>query len=1180
MSTPDVRTIDGNTAAAYVSYAFSDVAALYPITPSSPMGETADEMRAKGVKNIFGQTVRICEMQSEAGAAGAVHGSLVGGALTTTFTASQGLLLMIPNMYKIAGELLPGVFQVSARSVAGHALSIFGDHSDVMATRQIGWGLFASANNQEVVDLSIVAHLTAIQSRVPILHFFDGFRSSHEISKVELPAYDDLAKLVDRQAVKEFKARGFRPEKPEMRGTAQNPDVFFQAKEACNPYYDKLTGIIEENMKKVAELTGRQYNLFDYFGAPDAEKVVVCMTTGADVIEETIDALNAQGEKLGLIKVRVYRPWSTEHFLKALPASAKKLTVLDRTKEAGSLGEPLYEDVLASLYESDKKDFMVLGGRYGLSSKEFTPAMVKAVYDNMDGAAKNHFTVGIEDDVTKLSLEVKENINTEPAGTIRCKFWGLGSDGTVGANKNSIKIIGDHTDMYAQGYFSYDSKKSGGITVSHLRFGPKEIKAHYLLTEADFIACHTQSYVTRLDVLEGVREGGNFLLNCVWSPEELEEKLPASIKRTIAQKKVNFYIINAYNIAEEIGLGHRINMVLQSAFFKISEVLPFDKAMGYMKDAVKKTYGKKGDTIVNMNYSAIDRGADEFVKIDVPAAWANAQDAAGEEAYPNDFVRDVLHPIALQKGDLLPVSRFSEDGTFPTGMTQFEKRGIAVHLPSWQPDNCIQCNQCSLVCPHAVIRPYLMTEDEAANVPAGTPLLDGKGKGVSDYKYKIQISPLDCTGCGSCADVCPAKQKALVMKPFEEIVEQEETQYNYLKSLPVKDEVMAKSTVKGSQFQQPLFEFSGACAGCGETPYVKLATQLFGSRMVIANATGCSSIYGGTAPVSPYTVDKNGNGPTWANSLFEDNAEYGLGMQLGISQTRDKLVQLTEEAKSFGIDAELKSALESWLAAKDNADESVALSKTINSLLPAAVEAASGDEKAVLDEMLEKKDYFAKKSVWIVGGDGWAYDIGYGGLDHVIASGEDVNILVMDTEVYSNTGGQASKASQTGQVAKFAATGKEQTKKDLGLMAMSYGYVYVACVSMGANMNQVVKAFQEAEAYPGPSLLICYSPCINHGINMTHSINESKRAVQSGYWPLYRYNPALKSEGKNPFVLESKEADGSFQDFLASEVRYSSLKKMYPEIAEKAFVKAEKDMIARNKYYKKLAGMDFSDFAE
>ncbi|PIE31286.1 pyruvate:ferredoxin (flavodoxin) oxidoreductase [candidate division KSB3 bacterium] len=1181
MSTPEVRTIDGNAAAAYISYAFSDVAALYPITPSSPMGENADGMRAQGVKNIFGQTVRICEMQSEAGASGAVHGSLVGGALTSTFTASQGLLLMIPNMYKIAGELLPGVFQVSARSVAGHALSIFGDHSDVMATRQIGWGLIASANNQEIIDLSTVAHLVAIQSRVPMLHFFDGFRSSHEISKVELIPYDDLAKLIDMDAVKEFKARGFRPEKPEMRGTAQNPDVFFQAKEACNPYYDKLPAIIEENMKKVGDLTGRHYGLFDYFGDPEAESVVICMTTGADVVQETIDALNAQGEKLGLVKVRVYRPWSTEHLVKVLPESVKKIAVLDRTKEAGSLGEPLYEDVLSAFYEIGKQDLTVVGGRYGLSSKEFTPAMVKSVYDNLNAdAPKNHFTVGINDDVTKLSLEVKENINTEPEGTIRCKFWGLGSDGTVGANKNSIKIIGDHTDMYAQGYFSYDSKKSGGITVSHLRFGPKAINSHYLLTEADFVACHTQSYVTRLDVLEGLKEGGAFLLNCVWSPEELEEHLPASIKRTIARKKIDFYIINAYNIAQEIGLGHRINMVLQSAFFKISKVIPnFDEAREYMKGAIKKTYGAKGDVIVKMNNAAVDRGADAFVKIDVPAAWADAKDEGTAAEFPNNFVKDVVSPIAHQKGDGIPVSEFTCDGTFPTATTQYEKRGIAVYLPSWVADNCIQCNQCSFVCPHAVIRPYLMTDEEAANVPEGTPVLQGKGKGVADYKYKIQISPLDCTGCGSCADVCPAKQKALVMKPFGDIVEQEEKQYAYMSELPVRDDVLPKTTVKGSQFQQPLFEFSGACAGCGETPYVKLVTQLFGERMVIANATGCSSIYGGTCPTSPYTVNKEGYGPTWANSLFEDNAEYGLGMQLGISQTRDKLALLAEEAVSF-TNGNLKDALENWLVNRNDANASVAASKTIRAELAAAVEAAQGKEKDVLTEMLEKQDYFAKKSVWIVGGDGWAYDIGYGGVDHVIATGEDVNILVLDTEVYSNTGGQASKASQTGQVAKFAATGKEQVKKDLGLMAMSYGYVYVASVSMGANMNQVVKAFQEAEAYPGPSILICYSPCINHGINMTHSINEAKLAVQCGYWPLYRYNPLRKSEGKNPFQFESKEPNGNFQQFLASEVRYSSLKKMFPEIAEKSFVKAEKDMIGRYKYYKKLAEMDFSDFAE
>ena len=1178
----DIRTIDGNTAAAYISYAFSDVAALYPITPSSPMGETADGMRAKGVKNIFGQTVRIIEMQSEAGASGAVHGSLVGGALTTTFTASQGLLLMIPNMYKIAGELLPGVFQVSARSIAGHALSIFGDHADVMATRQIGWGMIVSSNNQEIIDLSTVAHLSAIQSRVPILHFFDGFRSSHEISKVEMIPYEDLAKVVDYQAIKEFKARGFRPEKPEMRGTAQNPDVYFQAREACNPFYAKLPGIIEANMKKVGELTGRHYGLFDYYGDPQAEKIIICMATGADVVEEAIDYLNAQGEKVGLIKVRVYRPWSPEYLFKALPESVKKIAVLDRTKESGSLGEPLYEDVLSTFYEYGRNDVTVVGGRYGLSSKEFTPAMVKAVYDNLTAdKPKNHFTVGINDDVSHTSIEVKEAITAEPEGTIRCKFWGLGSDGTVGANKNSIKIIGDNTDMFAQGYFSYDSKKSGGITVSHLRFGPKEIKSHYLITEADFIACHTQSYVTRFDLLEGIKDGGSFLLNCVWSPEELDEKLPASVKRVIAQKKLNFYLINAYKIAEEIGLGHRTNMILQSAFFKISKVLPdFDKAVEYMKNAIKKTYGAKGDTIVNMNYAAVDRGADAFVKIDVPAAWATAEDEGAAVEYPNKFVEEIVVPIAAQKGDSIPTSKFSCDGTFPTGMTQFEKRGIAVHIPQWNPDNCIQCNQCSLVCPHAVIRPYLLTDEEAANAPEGTPLLQGKGKGVSDYKYKIQISPLDCTGCGSCADVCPAKEKALVMKPAEEITEQEQKQYNYLHSLPVKDEVMNQFTPKGSQFKQPLFEFSGACAGCGETPYVKLVTQLFGDRMVVANATGCSSIYGGTCPTSPYTVNKDGRGPTWANSLFEDNAEYGLGMSLGINQTRARLVQLAEETKNFGIAAELKDAFVQWLAGREDAEESVKYGKIINKLLPEAVEKASGKEKDVLAEMLEKKDYFTKKSVWIVGGDGWAYDIGYGGLDHVIATGEDVNILVLDTEVYSNTGGQASKASQTGQVAKFAATGKEQVKKDLGQMAMTYGYVYVASISMGANMSQVVKAFKEAEAYHGPSLVICYAPCINHGINMTHSINEMKRAAACGYWPLYRYNPELKKEGKNPFIFESKEPNGEFQAFLSSEVRYSSLKKMFPEIAEKAFVKAEQDMTNRYKYYKKLAEMDFSDFAE
>ena len=1184
MSKPELKTIDGNTAAAYIAYAFSEVAALYPITPSSPMGETADDMRAEGVKNIFGQTVRVVEMQSEAGAAGAVHGSLVGGALTSTFTASQGLLLMIPNMYKIAGELLPGVFHVSARTVAAHALSIFGDHSDVMATRQVGWILIASGNNQEIIDLATVAHLSAIQSRIPALHFFDGFRSSHEVSKVEVILYDDLAKLVDWQAIKEFKARGFRPEKPELRGSAQNPDVFFQAKEAANPYYDKLPGILAANLKKVADLTGRKYGFFDYFGDPQADRVVICMASGGDVAQETIDYLNKQGEKVGLVKVRVYRPWSAEHLLKALPASAKKIAVLDRTKEAGSLGEPMYEDVLATFYECGKNDVTVIGGRYGLSSKDFTPAMVKAVYDNLKASnPKNHFTVGITDDVTHLSLDVKEPITTEPEGTIRCKFRGLGSDGTVGANKNSIKIIGDHTNMYAQGYFAYDSKKSGGITVSHLRFGPKEIKSHYLITEADFIACHNQSYVTRFDILEGIKTGGSFLLNCVWSPEELDEKLPAAVKRVIAQKKLDFYIINAYKIAEDLGLGQRINMILQSAFFKITKVIPdFNDAVKYMKQAVVDTYGAKGDKIVKMNNDAIDRGMDAYLKIDVPASWANAKDEGAAVAYPNDFVKEVVVPIAAQKGDTLPVSKFTPDGTFPTATAQYEKRGIAVNMPQWFPDNCIQCNQCSFVCPHAVIRPYLVTAAEAAQAPAGTHFAEAKGKELKGYQYKIQISPLDCVGCGSCADVCPAKEKALVMKPFEELVEQETKQYNYIHTLPLREDVMNKFTVKGSQFRQPLFEFSGACAGCGETPYIKLVTQLFGDRMVIGNATGCSSIYGGTCPTSPYTINKEGYGPSWANSLFEDNAEYALGMRLAISQTQGKLAELVAEAKAFAVvSPELKRAFEGWLQEGHEADPSVIRAKEIKALLPAALAKATGKEQTVLAEISEKQDYFVKKSVWAFGGDGWAYDIGYGGLDHVIASGEDVNLLVLDTEVYSNTGGQASKASQTGQVAKFAATGKEQAKKDLGLMAMSYGYVYVASIALGANMNQAVKAFQEAEAYPGPALIICYSPCINHGINMTHSIKEEKLAVECGYWTLYRYNPLLRKEGKNPLQLDyAKEPNGKFQEFLASEVRYSSLKKLFPAIAAKAFVKAEQDMMMRYRYYQKLGAMDFSDFKE
>ena len=1184
MSKAKIKTIDGNTAAAYIAYAFSEVAALYPITPSSNMGETADDMRADGIKNIFGQTVSVVEMQSEAGAAGAMHGSLVAGSLTTTFTASQGLLLMIPNMYKIAGELLPGVFHVSARAVAAHALSIFGDHSDVMATRQIGWTMLASANNQEVVDLATVAHLTAIQSRIPVLHFFDGFRTSHEVAKIEVIDYADLAKLVDWDAIKAFKARGFRPEKPEMRGTAQNPDHFFQAKEAANPYYAKLPQIIQANLQKVANLTGRKYGFFDYFGDPQAERVIICMGSGADVVEETVDYLRKQGEKVGVVKIRVYRPWSPEQLLQALPLTVKNIAVLDRTKEPGALGDPLYAEILSTFRERGVNDLTLVGGRYGLSSKDFTPSQVQAVYDNLAAKSpKNHFTVGINDDVSMTSLAVGAPITTEPAGTIRCKFWGLGSDGTVGANKNSIKIIGDHTDMYAQGYFAYDSKKSGGITVSHLRFGPKDIKSHYLITEADFIACHNQSYVTRFDLLEGIKKGGAFLLNCVWAPEELDQKLPAAIKREIARNALDFYIINAYKIAEELGLGQRINMILQSAFFKISKVIPdFNEAVKYMKQAVVDTYGSKGDKVVNMNNAAIDRGVDAFIKVEVPAAWADAKDEGAAAAYPNDFVKDVVVPIASQKGDTLPVSIFPADGVFPTATAQYEKRGIAVNLPSWNADNCIQCNQCSYVCPHAVIRPYLATAEEVGKAPAGTVFVEAKGKELKGYQYKIQISPLDCVGCGSCADVCPAKEKALVMKPFEEIVAQESKQYEYVHALPLREDLMNKFTVKGSQFHQPLFEFSGACAGCGETPYIKLVTQLFGDRMVIGNATGCSSIYGGTCPTSPYTVNKEGHGPSWANSLFEDNAEYALGMRLGISQTQAKLAQLVAEAKAFGaVSSELQQAFEGWLQEGAVAEASVKWAKAIKALLPGVLAKAAGCEKAVLAEIVEKQDYFVKKSVWAFGGDGWAYDIGYGGLDHVIASAQDVNLLVLDTEVYSNTGGQASKASQTGQVAKFAATGKEQSKKDLGMMAMSYGYVYVASIAMGANMNQAVKAFQEAEAYPGPAVVICYSPCINHGINMTHSIKEEKLAVECGYWTLYRYNPLLKQEGKNPLQLDyAKEPNGKFQEFLMSEVRYNSLKKQFPEIAAKAFVKAEKDMLGRYRYYQKLAALDFADFKE
>ncbi|HHV61509.1 MAG TPA: pyruvate:ferredoxin (flavodoxin) oxidoreductase [Firmicutes bacterium] len=1172
------ETIDGNTAAAHVAYAMSEVAAIYPITPSSPMAEVCDEWAAHGRKNVFGQTLRITELQSEAGAAGAVHGSLAAGALTTTFTASQGLLLMIPNMYKIAGELLPGVFHVSARSLATHALSIFGDHSDVMATRQTGFALLASASVQEVMDLGLVAHLAAIKASVPFLHFFDGFRTSHEVQKIDVIDYDEIAQLVDMEAVEAFRRRAMNPEHPHQRGTAQNPDIYFQGREASNPYYLATPRIVEEVMKQVSALTGRRYGLFDYAGAPDAERVIVCMGSSCETVEETVNYLVDKGEKVGLIKVRLYRPFSKEHFLKVLPSTCKRIAVLDRTKEPGSLGEPLYQDV-CTIFAERQETPLIIGGRYGLGSKEFTPSMVKAIYDNLAASTpKNHFTVGINDDVTNTSLPVREYIDTSPKGVFRCKFFGLGSDGTVGANKNSIKIIGDHTDMYAQGYFVYDSKKSGGITISHLRFGHTPIQAPYLIDQADLIACHNPSYVTRYDILEGIKPGGIFLLNSGWSAEEMNTKLPASMRRTIAEKKLRFYNIDAVKIASEVGLGGRINVIMQAAFFKIANVIPPDDAIRYIKDAIKKTYGRKGDKVVNMNWAAVDRAIEALEEIHYPAEWAGAVDEAAatsdaDSASVPEYVQKVAKPILALKGDDLPVSAFSPDGTVPTGTTKYEKRGIAITVPVWLPENCIQCNQCSFVCPHAAIRPYLARPEDLAGAPETFVTKAATGKEAAGLQYRIQVSPLDCTGCGNCVDVCLAKQKALVMKPLEEVVETEAANYEFADKLPQVEAPFKPDTVKGSQFRQPLFEFSGACAGCGETPYIKLVTQLFGDRMVIANATGCSSIYGGSAPTCPYTVNSKGHGPAWANSLFEDNAEFGYGMALAIAQRTERLAELMKAILQGPdrVSSELKGAFQEWLDGKDDAEKSRAAAGKIEALLEREMPAATGEVRSILEEINKLRDYLVKKSVWIIGGDGWAYDIGYGGLDHVLASGTDVNVLVLDTEVYSNTGGQSSKATPTAAVARFAAAGKGTRKKDLGMMAMSYGYVYVASVCMGANPAQLVRALMEAERYHGPSLIIAYAPCINHGINMSLSQREGKRAVEAGYWPLYRYNPALAEEGKNPFILDSKAPVGDFREFLMGEVRYASLKKQFPERAEELYAKAEKDAQARLAQYQRLA---------
>ena len=1160
-------TIDGNTAAAHVAYAFSDVAAIYPITPSSPMAEVADDWAANGRVNLFGQKVKIAEMQSEAGAAGAVHGSLKAGALTTTFTASQGLLLMIPNMYKIAGEQLPGVFHVSARALAYHALSIFGDHSDVMGTRQTGFAMLASASVQEVMDLALVTHLSAIKSSIPFVHFFDGFRTSHEVQKVEAIDYEDMGKLLDYDAVRKFRERALNPEHPHLAGSAQNPDIYFQGREAANQLYIDLPDIVQGYMDKVSALTGRKYNLYDYVGAADAESVIVIMGSGADVVEETINHLNAKGAKLGLLKVRLYRPFPADRFVKALPASVKKIAVLDRTKESGSLGEPLYQDVVNALFECGRSDIKVVGGRYGLGSKEFTPSMAKAVYDNLDGEMKNHFTVGIVDDVTFTSLEVKEQVNAAPEGTIACKFYGLGSDGTVGANKNSIKIIGDHTDMYAQGYFSYDSKKSGGLTVSHLRFGKTPIQSPYLIDAADFVACHNSSYVTKYDMLEGIKEGGVFLLNSPWTLEEMENELPASMKNAIAQKKVKFYNMDGIRIAREVGMGNRINTVMQAAFFVLANVIPAAEAIEYMKAAAKKSYAKKGDEVVQKNYAAIDAGANGFEEVKYPESWATTTEGKVVADVTDDpYFKDFIKPVLAQNGDKLPVSKLAADGCVPTATTKYEKRGIAVEVPVWNPDACIQCNQCSMVCPHACIRPFLIKDE--TEVPFATK--PATGKEFAGFKFRMQISPFDCSGCGNCADICPAKAKgALTMTSFADVEEAENANWNFCMDLPDPDVEFNPNTVKNSQFLQPLFEFSGACAGCGETPYVKLVTQLYGDRMMVANATGCSSIYGGSAPTVPYSVNKKGHGPAWANSLFEDNAEFGFGMNLATSQRRAKLADVVKALAEKSNKEDVKAACNEWLEKMNCANGS----REAGEKLVAALNACDCDccEKK---EILSMKDLLTKKSQWIFGGDGWAYDIGYGGLDHVLAMNEDVNVLVMDTEVYSNTGGQSSKATPTGPIAKFAAAGKRTSKKDLGLMAMSYGYVYVAKVCMGADKNQLMKAITEAEAYKGPSLIIAYAPCINHGINMSKSQEEAKKAVEAGYWPLYRYNPDLAKEGKNPFILDSKPAKSDYKDFIMGEVRYASLKKMFPEVAAELFDKAEQEAKDKYEYYKKLSDMD------
>lgn len=1178
------ETMDGNQAAAYAAYSMTEVASIFPITPSTAMAEGVDEWSAGGMKNIFGQPVKVAEMQSEAGAVAAMRGALQSGALASTYTASQGLLLMIPNLYKMAGELLPGVIHVTARAIATHALSIYGDHQDVMACRQTGVSLLASSNIQEVMDMGILAHLSAIKARLPFLHFFDGFRTSHEYQKIEVVSYDDINKMVDFDAVEAFRNRALNPQHPVARGTTQNPDIYFQQRESANPFFAAVPDIVQGYMDQLNELTGRSYHLFDYYGSPDAESVIIAMGSACDTIQETIDYLTGKGEKVGLVKVRLYRPFSAKHLIDALPKTVKRIAVLDRTKEPGAPGEPLYLDVVKALKsnhdyvktfnpnDNENDDFssvLIVGGRYGLSSKDTRPSQIIAVYQNLKQThPKDGFTIGIRDDVTNTSLTEEEIADTVPAGTISCKIYGLGSDGTVGANKAAAKIIGDNTELKVQAYFSYDSKKSGGTTVSHLRFGEKPIRSPYLVYNADYIACHNQSFLYQYDLLKGLKQNGTFVLNCTWPQQELEERIPASIRRYLAVHNIKFYTIDAMKIAEELGLGNRINMVMQAVFFYLAKIIPVEEALTYLKKSIEKMYGKKGPDIVKKNTDAVDHAIAALKMVEIPASWKNAEEDMPQENEDPDFIKRLQRPMARHEGDELPVSAFKgmEDGTYPLGTTAYEKRGIAPMIPEWQIDRCIQCNRCSYVCPHATIRPFVLSEEEAENKPDTFKTKPAIAKGLGHLQYRIQVAPLDCTGCSNCADICPAKEKALIMKPADQEIEMESENWEFAMTVTDKSQLVDTRTVIGSQFVRPLLEFNGACPGCGETPYIRLLTQLFGRRMMISNATGCSSIWGAYAPSIAYTTDEEGRGPAWINPLFEDAAEFGYGLTLGSGQVRNKLAELMRQAMEMDISVYLKESFQAWIEHMNEGEASEAAAKTI---LGCEHEM---EGNSIMAEILQLRDYLVKPSVWAIGGDGWSYDIDYGGLDHVIAMGDDINLFVMDTEVYSNTGGQSSKSTPTGAVAKLAAAGKNTRKKDLGLMAMTYGNVYVAQIAMGADMNQTIKAITEAEQYPGPSLIIAYSPCVSHGIKsgMGTSLMEEKKAVESGYWQLYRFNPELRKEGKNPFILDSKEPTSDYKEFLKGEIRYSQLSNVFPERAGQLFERSEQESSARNRRRKLL----------